>query len=43
MDVRPWARGEQFMKITDSAREKLQTILGENPGKKLRLIFEGFG
>jgi len=31
------------MKITDSAREKLQTILGENPGKKLRLVFEGFG
>ncbi len=31
------------MKITDLASEMLQTILGENPGKKLRLVFEGFG
>lgn len=31
------------MKITDLAKEKLQGILQENPGKFLRVVFEGFG
>lgn len=31
------------MKITDLAKEKLQEILRANPGKALRVVFEGFG
>lgn len=31
------------MIITEKARTKLLGILQENPGKHLRLIFEGFG
>lgn len=31
------------MKITDLAKEKLQVILRDNPGKYLRIVFEGFG
>jgi hypothetical protein len=31
------------MKITDSAKEMLEPILTENPGKFLRVVFEGFG
>ena len=31
------------MKITDQAREMLGTILAENPGKTLRVVFNGFG
>jgi hypothetical protein len=31
------------MTITDLAKEKLQPILRENPGKLLRVVFEGFG
>lgn len=31
------------MTITDLAKEKLQAILAENPGKALRVMFEGFG
>ena len=31
------------MLVTEQAREKLQQLLGENPGKCLRVVFEGFG
>ena len=31
------------MTITDLAKEKLVAILDENPGKTLRVVFEGFG
>jgi len=31
------------MKITDAARTALEPILSENPGKMLRVVFEGFG
>jgi len=31
------------MQITEQAKERLQQLLGENPGKCLRLVFEGFG
>ena len=31
------------MKITDAARTALGPILAENPGKMLRVVFEGFG
>ncbi len=31
------------MKITEEARKELQKILGENPGKKFRVSFQGFG
>ena len=31
------------MKITDLAKEKLQVLLQEHPGKFLRIVFEGFG
>jgi hypothetical protein len=31
------------MKITDAAKTALEPILGQNPGKLLRVIFEGFG
>lgn len=29
--------------ITDAARDMLQNVLKENPGKCLRIVFEGFG
>jgi Fe-S cluster assembly iron-binding protein IscA len=31
------------MKVTEQAREKLQQLLSENPGKCLRVVIEGFG
>jgi len=31
------------MQVTDQAKEKLQMLLSENPGKCLRVVFEGFG
>ena len=31
------------MTITDAAKKMILPILGENPGKQLRVIFEGFG
>ncbi len=31
------------MKVTDAAREMLKEIIRENPGKCLRVYFEGFG
>ncbi len=35
------ARGQ--MTITAQAQEKLTGILKENPGKYLRIVFDGFG
>lgn len=32
-----------MLRITDAAKNKLQGILAENPGKCLRVVFEGFG
>jgi hypothetical protein len=31
------------MQVTEQAREKLLELLGENPRKCLRVVFEGFG
>jgi len=31
------------MKITESARETLQELLKKNPGKAVRVVFQGFG
>ena len=31
------------MKITEVAQKKLAEVLGENPGKSLRVVFQGFG
>jgi hypothetical protein len=31
------------MQVTEKAREKLRQMLSENPGKCLRVVFEGFG
>jgi hypothetical protein len=31
------------IKITDPAKNKLKEELGKNPGKYLRVYFEGFG
>jgi hypothetical protein len=31
------------MKITDAAKEMILPILEQNPGKSLRVVFEGFG
>ncbi len=31
------------MKITETARKALEPILAQNPGKMLRVVFEGFG
>jgi hypothetical protein len=31
------------MTITDAAKEILAPIMGEQPGKILRIVFEGFG
>lgn len=32
-----------MIKITDAAREKLQIVLDENPGKYLRVLIRGIG
>jgi Fe-S cluster assembly iron-binding protein IscA len=32
-----------MLKITDAARDKFKELLTQNPGKTLRVIFEGFG
>ncbi len=32
-----------MIKITDKAKQELQVILTENPGKLLRIIFNGVG
>ena len=32
-----------MIKITDSAKNKLQEVLDKNPGKYLRVVFQGFG
>jgi len=32
-----------MIKITDIAREKLQAVLDNNPGKHLRLLIQGIG
>ncbi len=31
------------MKITEEAKKMLSGILEENPGKSLRVVFQGFG
>jgi hypothetical protein len=31
------------MQVTEQAKEKLGQLLRENPGKCLRVVFEGFG
>jgi hypothetical protein len=31
------------MVITDIARDKIKTVLDENPGKFLRIMVQGFG
>ena len=31
------------MKITDAAKKMIIPVLAENPGKSLRVVFEGFG
>jgi hypothetical protein len=31
------------MKISDAAKAALEPILAQNPGKMLRVVFEGFG
>jgi len=31
------------MKITEAAKTVLEPILAQNPGKLLRVVFEGFG
>ncbi len=31
------------MKITEGAREALQELLKKNPGKAVRVVFQGFG
>jgi Fe-S cluster assembly iron-binding protein IscA len=32
-----------MLNITDAARDKFKEMLVQNPGKTLRIIFEGFG
>ena len=32
-----------MLKITETAREQFQKVLGQNPDKVLRVVFEGFG
>ena len=32
-----------MIKITDTAKEKLDVILAENPGKYLRVVISGVG
>jgi len=31
------------MKITAAAKQALEKVLQENPGKRLRIVFQGFG
>lgn len=31
------------MRITDAAQQALRQLLKENPGKILRVVFQGFG
>jgi iron-sulfur cluster assembly accessory protein len=31
------------IQITDSAKDKLKEVLDKNPGKHLRVVFQGFG
>jgi hypothetical protein len=31
------------MKVSDAAKAALEPILAQNPGKLLRIVFEGFG
>ena len=31
------------MQVTEEAGERLRQLLSENPGKCLRVVFEGFG
>jgi hypothetical protein len=33
----------QMLQISDTAREKLKTILAEHPGKCLAIVSDGFG
>ena len=35
--------GVNMIKITDAAKEKLEPILSDNPGKYLRIILDGVG
>lgn len=32
-----------MLTITDTARDNFEQILKENPGKTVRVVFEGFG
>jgi len=32
-----------MINITDTAKGKLQEVLDKNPGKYLRVVFQGFG
>jgi hypothetical protein len=32
-----------MIQITDSAKDKLKEVLDKNPGKQLRVTFQGFG
>ena len=32
-----------MLTITETAREQFEQLLQENPGKFLRVVFEGFG
>lgn len=31
------------MEITDTARNKIEEVLKDNPGKYLRIVMQGFG
>jgi len=35
--------GGEFVELTDAAKEMILPILEQNPGKTLRVVFEGFG
>ncbi len=32
-----------MIQITDFAKEKIEALLKKNPGKYLRLVYQGFG
>jgi hypothetical protein len=36
-------RSYQMLTITDEAKNELQNILEQNPGKSLRVVMAGFG
>ena len=36
-------KGDQMIKVSDEAREKLRGTLERNPGKYLRIIMKGIG